>query len=104
MAPASPGVQDDASIPNEVDLLRSFSPKFIANIEGGGVRTSRQAFQKIKDPKDPVTGEKAMSVYRADILDDAGTPRVAIVATRPDHLIVGIPTWKYRDCGLGIVT
>jgi hypothetical protein len=98
--PEGEAIQDDPAIPNDCELLRSFSPQFIAPVHGGGLRPSSQAFQKIRDK---VTGEYAMSVYRADILDELGVEYEAIVDDHPDHLIVCIPTRRFRDLELGIV-
>jgi hypothetical protein len=94
-------VQDDPAIPNECGLLRSFSPQFIAAIHGGGVRPDSRAFQKITDK---TTGERAMSVYRADILDELSVDYEAIIENHPDHMIVCIPTKTFRDLELGIVS
>jgi hypothetical protein len=98
--PEGEAVKDDPAIPDECGLLRSFSPQFVVAIQGGGVRPSSQAFQKITDK---ATGERAMSVYRADILEELGIEYEAIIEKHPDHLIVRIPTKMFRDLELGIV-
>src|SRR5437773_975761 len=92
--------ENDETIGGDVEMLRGFHGQFISSIEGGGVRPSRQAFQCIADK---VTGELAMSVYRADVLVPAGIPFEGIIASRPDYLIVGIPASVFRGVDLGIV-
>ncbi len=94
-------VPDDREhIPNYTPLLRSFSPEFLVEVEGGGVRPSGQAFQAITDKE---TGLRAMSVYRADVLDALDVPYEAIVENHPEQLIVRLPAERLREQGLGII-
>jgi hypothetical protein len=52
---------------------------------------------------DKLTGVKAMSVYRADLLDELGVEYEAIIESHPDHLIVSITARQVRDLELGVV-